>query len=141
LLPHIALAQLSDADLERMRADKRVALVIGNGNHRNFQRLDNPVNDATGVAAALRAAGFQVIVRLDATREDMSEALEQFDQALSKADIGLSYFAGHAAQVDWRPELSVKPAPAIGRWSLTVNPSLNRKLLPFGVMTSAKLSS
>jgi uncharacterized caspase-like protein len=102
LLPRVAAAQLTDVDLKRMRADKRVALVIGNGNYRSFQRLDNPVNDATGVAAALRAAGFQVILRLDATREDMSQALDQFDQALSKADIGLFYFAGHAAQVDWR---------------------------------------
>ncbi|MFI4868495.1 MAG: caspase domain-containing protein [Steroidobacterales bacterium] len=101
LLPGIAAAQLTDADLKRMRADKRVALVIGNGNYRSFQQLDNPVNDAKGVAAALREAGFEVILRLDATREDMSQALDQFDQALSKADIGLFYFAGHAAQVDW----------------------------------------
>jgi uncharacterized caspase-like protein len=101
LLPRVALAQVTDADLKRMRADKRVALVIGNGNYRNFQQLGNPVNDATGVAAALRDAGFQVILRLDATREDMSQALEQFDQVLNKADIGLFYFAGHAAQVDW----------------------------------------
>jgi uncharacterized caspase-like protein len=101
LLPQLASAQLTDAELARMRADKRVALVIGNGNYRNFQQLDNPVNDATGVAAALRDAGFQVILRLDATRDDMSQALEQFDQALGKADIGLFYFAGHAAQVDW----------------------------------------
>jgi hypothetical protein len=50
LLPRIASAQLSESDLERMRADKRVALVIGNGNYRNFQQLDNPVNDTTGVA-------------------------------------------------------------------------------------------
>jgi uncharacterized caspase-like protein len=101
LLPRVALAQLTDVDLKRMRADKRVALVIGNGNYRNFQQLGNPVNDATGVAAALRDAGFQVILRLDATREDMSQALEQFDLVLNKADIGLFYFAGHAAQVDW----------------------------------------
>lgn len=101
LLPGIAAAQLTDADLKRMRAEKRVALVIGNGSYRNFQQLDNPVNDARGVAAALRESGFEVILRLDATREDMSQALDQFDQALSKADIGLFYFAGHAAQVDW----------------------------------------
>jgi uncharacterized caspase-like protein len=101
LLPSVTLAQLTDADLKRMRAEKRVALVIGNGKYQNFQPLDNPANDASGVAAALRAAGFQVIVRLDATREDMRQALDQFDQALGSADVGLFYFAGHAAQVDW----------------------------------------
>jgi len=101
LLPRPGMAQLTDADLKRMRTEKRVALVIGNGHYRNFQPLDNPVSDATGVAAALRGAGFQVILRLDATRQDMSQALDEFDQASSKAEIGLFYFAGHAAQVDW----------------------------------------
>ena len=119
LLPAIAAAQLTDADLKRMRAERRVALVIGNGNYRNFQQLDNPVNDAKGVAAALREAGFEVMLRLDATRQDMSQALDQFDQALNKADVGLFYFAGHAAQVDWHnfmvpisASLDVTPAAA-----------------------------
>jgi uncharacterized caspase-like protein len=119
LLPRVVFAQLTDADLKRMRAEKRVALVIGNGNYRNFQPLENPVNDARGVAAALRDAGFEVILRLDATRQDMNQALDQFDQALSHADIGLFYFAGHAAQVDWHnfmvpvsANLDVSPAAA-----------------------------
>ena len=71
------------------------------GAARNFQPLDDPVNDASGVAAALRDAGFQLILRLDATGEYMNQALDQFDQALSKADVGMFYFAGHAARVDW----------------------------------------
>jgi uncharacterized caspase-like protein len=101
LLPRLTLADLTEADLKRMRAEKRVALVIGNGKYQEFQQLDNPVNDASGVAAALRAAGFQVILRLDATREDMSQALDEFDRVLDRSDVGLFYYAGHAAQVDW----------------------------------------
>jgi uncharacterized caspase-like protein len=100
-LPQLARAQLTDADLKRMRAERRVALVIGNGNYQNFQPLDNPVNDANGVAGALRAAGFQVIVRLDATRAAMQAALDEFEGQLARADVGLFYYAGHAAQVDW----------------------------------------
>jgi uncharacterized caspase-like protein len=95
-------AALSNADLQRMRDEHRVALVIGNGNYRNFEPLDNPVNDANGVAAALRDAGFEVILRVDATRDDMNAALQSFDQSLRKADVGLFYYAGHAAQVEWR---------------------------------------
>jgi uncharacterized caspase-like protein len=102
LLPRPGAAEVTEADLKRMRAEKRVALVIGNGNYRNFQQLDNPVNDARGVAAALKDAGFEVILRLDATRPEMTQGLEAFDRALRKADVGLFYFAGHAAQVDWR---------------------------------------
>jgi len=41
LLPQLASAQLTDADLKRMRADKRVALFIGNGIYR--QRRDHVV--------------------------------------------------------------------------------------------------
>lgn len=101
-LPPLHAAELTDADLQRMRAEKRVALVIGNGGYRNFQQLDNPVNDARGVAAALTDAGFEVIQRFDATHEQMTQALAQFDQALRKADVSLFFFAGHAAQVDWQ---------------------------------------
>ncbi|HEX7416888.1 MAG TPA: caspase family protein [Steroidobacteraceae bacterium] len=102
LLARAAAAELTDADLKRMRAETRVALVIGNGNYRNFQRLDNPVNDATGVAAALRAAGFNVTLKLDAAHADMNQALDAFAEDSRSADVALFYFAGHAAQVDWR---------------------------------------
>jgi uncharacterized caspase-like protein len=111
-------------DLKRMRSEKRVALVIGNADYRNFQRLDNPVNDARGVAEALTAAGFAVTLRLDATREQMIQALSAFDQTLREAEVGLFYFAGHAAQVDWRNfmvpvaaqlDASGKPAELVGQ--------------------------
>jgi hypothetical protein len=36
------------------RADKRVALVIGNGAYRNVPTLANPTNDAADVGAALK---------------------------------------------------------------------------------------
>jgi len=101
LLWPLGSAALTDADLQRMRAEKRVALVIGNGAYRNFQTLDNPINDANGVAAALRAAGFEVILSVNASRDDMMQALQRFDEALAHADVALFYFAGHAAQVDW----------------------------------------
>jgi Caspase domain len=124
LMPRLGAAELTDADLKRMRSEKRVALVIGNGDYRNFQRLDNPVNDARGVAEALTAAGFAVTLQLDATREQMIQALSGFDQSLRAADVGLFYFAGHAAQVDWRNfmvpvaaqlDASGKPAELVGR--------------------------
>jgi uncharacterized caspase-like protein len=124
LLPRLGAAELTDGELKRMRAEKRVALVIGNGDYRNFQRLDNPVNDAQGVAAALTAAGFVVTLKVDATREEMTQALTVFDQSLRKAEVGLFYFAGHAAQVDWRNfmvpvaarlDASGKPAELVGQ--------------------------
>jgi uncharacterized caspase-like protein len=101
-LSRLAAADLTEADLKRMRGESRVALVIGNGKYRNFEPLDNPANDARGVAEALRGAGFKVIQRIDATRDDMSAALGEFEQELRHTDVALFYYAGHAAQVDWR---------------------------------------
>jgi len=93
-------AEPTDAELKRMLAEQRVALVIGNGQYRNFEPLDNPANDAKGVAAALRMAGFQVLDRTDVTREEMYQALDEFDRVSSQAPVALFYFAGHATQVD-----------------------------------------
>jgi hypothetical protein len=42
-------------------AEKRVALVIGNGAYRHADRLANPVNDARGMRTALTKLGFDVI--------------------------------------------------------------------------------
>jgi uncharacterized caspase-like protein len=94
--------ELTDADLKRMRSENRVALVIGNGKYENFEPLENPPNDASGVAAALKGAGFKVVLKLDATHAEMLQALDAFAAAISDADVALFYFAGHAAQVDWR---------------------------------------
>jgi len=97
-----AHAQITDADLKRMRTEKRVALVIGNASYRNFQALDNPINDAKGVAEALRGASFDVTLKLDASLEEMHRAIDTFADNIASADVALFYFAGHAAQVDWR---------------------------------------
>ncbi|MFO1426528.1 MAG: caspase family protein [Steroidobacteraceae bacterium] len=97
-----ARAELTDADLRRMRAESRVALVIGNGGYRDFDELPNPPNDARGVADALKAAGFKVTLRVDANREQMLQAIDAFGRDLAHSQVGLFYFAGHAAQVDWR---------------------------------------
>lgn len=97
-----ARAEPTDADLKRMRAETRVALVIGNGAYADFDALPNPPNDARGVARALESAGFRVTLRVDANRADMLAAIETFGRDLAAANVGLFYFAGHAAQVDWR---------------------------------------
>ena len=40
------------------RADKRIALVVGNSNYQNVASLTNPRNDAVLIAETLRKAGF-----------------------------------------------------------------------------------
>lgn len=78
----------------------RVALVLGNGAYQNAPRLDNPANDATAVATALRAVGFDVIEKDDASRADMADAVREFTQRIQGAEVALFYYAGHGMQMD-----------------------------------------
>jgi hypothetical protein len=80
-------------------AERRTALVIGNSRY-SFGALANPANDANDVAAALRDAGFDVILRTDADRAAMRAAIGDFGDALRKSNgMGLFFFAGHGVQL------------------------------------------
>ena len=80
---------------------KRVALVIGNGSY-EVAPLRNPVNDANDMAALLGNLGFEVILRTDADRRAMIEAIDIFGRKLPQSKIGLLYFAGHGMQIRGR---------------------------------------
>jgi uncharacterized caspase-like protein len=80
------------------RAEKRVALVIGNGAYREVPRLLNPRNDAEDVATALRRNGFETIVGLDLDKAEMDEKTISFARAARTADIAIFYYSGHAFQ-------------------------------------------
>ncbi len=79
----------------------RIALVIGNANYASAP-LKNPVNDATDMAAALRAVGFQVTLGTDWTKRQMEDAIRAFGTKLRAGGTGLFYFAGHGVQVRGR---------------------------------------
>jgi hypothetical protein len=83
-------------------ADKRIALVIGNSHYKNTPTLPNPVNDASDVAGALTAIGFEVTLKLDAGKREMDQAVAQFGRDSTKADASLFYYAGHGMQYQGR---------------------------------------
>lgn len=97
----LALAALL-AGIAAAAAEKRVALVIGNSAYENVPRLTNPSNDASDVAAKLKALGFEVVDGIDLDKRDMEKRIRAFAEALSGADVGLFYYAGHGLQVDQR---------------------------------------
>jgi Caspase domain len=68
-------------------AEKRVALVIGNSAYKNAARLQNPKNDATDVADALKRLGFETIVGLDLDKAGMEEKTIAFTRAARDADV------------------------------------------------------
>ncbi len=80
-------------------AEARTALVIGNSGYASSM-LPNPKNDATDVAAALRNAGFDVLLKVDADRRGMMDAIAAFGEKLRKNNgVGLFFFAGHGVQI------------------------------------------
>ena len=80
------------------QAEKRVALVIGNGEYRNAARLPNPKNDAEDVASALRRTGFDVIVGMNLDKAGMDDAFVRFARSAREADVAMFYYSGHAMQ-------------------------------------------
>lgn len=77
----------------------RVALVIGNAAYPEGSALENPVNDARLIAAALAEGGFEVSVVEDAGLAEMEEALVEFKRAAEDAEAAWFYFAGHGIEV------------------------------------------
>jgi formylglycine-generating enzyme required for sulfatase activity len=80
-------------------AEKRVALVIGNGAYQKAPELPNPKNDAEDMAAALKALGFTVILGIDLDKRAMDAKILAFANALSGADTGVFHYSGHGLQV------------------------------------------
>ena len=76
----------------------RTALVIGNSQY-DVGALKNPTNDAQDMANTLRQLGFTVILQLNATQEQMEEAISHFGRQLYQGGVGLFYYAGHGVQV------------------------------------------
>lgn len=103
-LPVAALAALLlSGGLAAAQGEKpaRVALVIGNGGYTDAP-LPNALNDAADMAKELKAAGFNVVHRENASLRDMTLALREFGDLLGKSSTGVFYFAGHGLQVRGR---------------------------------------
>jgi len=84
-------------------AEKRVALVIGNGAYENVANLPNPPRDATAIANLFSAAGFDdVTLKTDVGIADMRKVLRDFAQRAVGADIAAVFYAGHGIEVSRR---------------------------------------
>lgn len=86
---------------------RQVALVVGVGSYGKLPadiRLSSPANEATAVAAALRAAGFQdvVLLRDGEAGKGTIEAMirDRLAPTLTAGDILVVYFAGHGVGAD-----------------------------------------
>jgi len=80
-------------------SNRKVALVIGNGNYTATSPLPNPAADARLMAQSLRDVGFEVIEKTDLGRRDMLRAIVEFGDKLEEGGVGLFFYAGHGVQV------------------------------------------
>lgn len=134
-------------------ADRRLALVIGNGDYRDSP-LGNPVHDARSIGRALQALGFDVMRYENLSQERMTDALAEFERRLAAGGTGVFYFAGHGfdvagntllAPVDARTDawrdllatgvglrtvLQAMSAPRPGRRNLVILDSCRNELAP-----------
>lgn len=82
------------------QAERRLALVIGNGDYK-VGPLANPTNDSTLIAATLEGAGFEVTHVQNLGYRDLQRSVIGFGRNLRAAGedtVGLVYYAGHAVQ-------------------------------------------
>lgn len=102
-----ALASVSAAADERkptpspsqQEPEKRIALVIGNGDYTNARSLKNADNDARAMAVSLRRLGFEVIEKHDLTLTELVSELKSFGDRAPEFDWAVVYYAGHGIEV------------------------------------------
>ena len=83
-----------------VRAESRVALVIGNSAYADVKPLATPRKDAEAIAKLFRDSGFdQVDLQLDADNAAFGAAVRKFAETSAKADIAVIFFAGHGLEI------------------------------------------
>src|ERR1700678_1315825 len=96
------------------KAEKRVALVIGNNDYKNVPKLQKAVNDARTMGVALKQLGFSVMVAENQTRQAFSEPLLAFDAAMDPGDTAFFFYAGHGFEIAGQNFLLPTDVPAAG---------------------------
>jgi formylglycine-generating enzyme required for sulfatase activity len=89
--------------LSPVHAERRVALVVGNGAYLHADKLANPVNDARGVRDALKRIGFDVTYGENLDQKAMRRTIGDFAGAVNGATVAIVFFAGHGATFNDTP--------------------------------------
>jgi tripartite-type tricarboxylate transporter receptor subunit TctC len=85
-----------------VHAQARSAFVVGNNAYAHLSTLANAVNDAAGLAAELRKAGFDVTHLSDAKATEIKDGTARFFSSVANGGVGIFYFSGHGAQIRGR---------------------------------------
>jgi len=115
------------------QAEKRIALVIGNGDYEKpGWELDNPVPDAKRIASILDTLEFETTLVTDGTMAEMLNAFADHGDKLKAGgadSIGLIYYAGHGTQAKGENYLIPVDATASTQARMEIQaPRLNQAL-------------
>jgi uncharacterized caspase-like protein len=95
-----ARATATDQIVESAAKGSRLALVIGNGHYPDAaEPLLQPINDARALTGALRRDGFDVDVVEDASRDDMTRAVDRLTSKIKPDSVVMLFFGGYGVQV------------------------------------------
>jgi Caspase domain len=90
----------------------QLAPIIGNGNYPDdAEPLNQPINDASGLAYAMRRHGFDVDVVADGTKADMTRAVERLKSRIKPGSVVMLFFGGYGVQS--RQETYMIPTDAV----------------------------
>jgi uncharacterized caspase-like protein len=94
-----AKAVATEQDSDAGRHVSRIALVIGNGHYPDANApLTQPINDARALTASLRRNGFDVDVVEDASKDDMSRAVDRLKSRIRPDSVVMLFFGGYGVE-------------------------------------------
>ncbi len=87
------------ANLPDITNERRIALIIGNADYFNMDKLSNPINDAKAMKRLLSELGFEVLEYENVNFKKMNKAIDEFGKRLKDYDVSLFFYAGHGMQI------------------------------------------
>src|SRR5207253_9308490 len=85
---------------------------IGNNDYKNVPKLQKAVNDARTMGDTLKQLGFSVMVAENQTRQQFSQTLLVFDNAIEPGDTAFFFYAGHGFEIAGQNFLLPTDVPA-----------------------------
>jgi formylglycine-generating enzyme required for sulfatase activity len=99
VLAMITVSVHASISLHQMKQEKRVAMVIGNGDY-DLSPLPYAVKEASRIKKFLQGQGFEVFYGENTTKRELIKLLRDFNHAMQESSIALFYFNGHAVQIN-----------------------------------------
>jgi hypothetical protein len=93
--------QAGDVSAPQRFVPRKYALIIGNAAYQRIEKLNNTINDAQDIGAALAELGYQVDMKTDLSQYQMIDAVDAFAARLNgnRSSEGFFWYAGHAVQI------------------------------------------